>query len=153
MRTYSINSPQAAARLVALSLLADGHVGSNEFDALEQAGLTGRLGLSAEQFNAVMQGLCEDLMAAPHMNWGNLCRPDSDVLRQLAGELTDPLMRADVLELCRTAAQADQHIAEGEYMLLNSLANAWQLPSGWNVVCRQCVSHRLAAQGGYAAHG
>jgi hypothetical protein len=153
MRTYSLNSPQAAARLVALSLLADGHVGRDEFVALEQARLTERLGLSEEQFHAVMQGLCEDLMSASHMNWGNLCRPDSDVLRQLAGELTDPLKRAEVLELCRIAAQADRHIAEGEFLLLNSLANAWQLPSGWDVICRQCVSRQAAAGSGYAVHG
>jgi hypothetical protein len=145
MRTYAINSPQAAARLVALSLLADGHVGRDEFIALEQAGFTERLGLSADQFDAVMQGLCEDLMAASHLNWGNLCRPDSEILRQLAGELTDPRKRADVLELCKTAAQADRHIAEGEFLLLNGLANAWQMSSGWDVICRRCGSSQARA--------
>jgi hypothetical protein len=154
MRTYTNNSPQAAARLVALALLADGHAGSEELDALENARVCQRLGLRAEEFHAVMQGLCEDLLSASHMNWGNLCRPDSDVLQHLAGELTDPLKRVEVLELCRIAAQADRYIAEGEFLLLNALANAWQLSSGWDVICHHCAAQRTqAADIRYPAHG
>ena len=34
MRSYPCNSPQAAARIVALLLIADGHVSRSEMDAL-----------------------------------------------------------------------------------------------------------------------
>jgi hypothetical protein len=154
MRTYTHNSPQAAARLVALALLADGHAGSEELDALENARLCERLGLRAEEFHAVMQGLCEDLLLASHMNWGNLCQPDSDVLRQLAEELTDPLKRVEVLQLCRIAAQADRYIAESEFLLLNALANTWQLPSGWDVICQHCSTQQAqAGHNRYPARG
>ncbi|HRM81940.1 MAG TPA: TerB family tellurite resistance protein, partial [Acidovorax temperans] len=34
MRSYPRNSPQAAARIVALLLIADGHVSRSEMDAL-----------------------------------------------------------------------------------------------------------------------
>jgi hypothetical protein len=34
MRSYSRNSPEAAARIVALVLIADGHVCRSEFDVL-----------------------------------------------------------------------------------------------------------------------
>ncbi len=36
MRTYPTNSPEAAARIVALALLADGHLSLIEIDALER---------------------------------------------------------------------------------------------------------------------
>ena len=36
MRTYPTNSPQSAARIVALTLVADGHVSPEELDALER---------------------------------------------------------------------------------------------------------------------
>ncbi len=137
MRTYPCNSPQAAARLVALTVLADGYVGRDELVMLEQAGLPERLGLRPGEFHAVLQALCEDLMAASHMNWGHLCRPDADVVRQLAAELADPLMRAEVLSLCRIAAQADQHLSEGEFAVLNTCAHAWRLSVGWDVIGRQ----------------
>ena len=38
MRSYPTNSPQAAARIVALTLLADGHVDGIEMDALDLSG-------------------------------------------------------------------------------------------------------------------
>jgi hypothetical protein len=38
MRSYPHNSPEAAARIVALVLTSDGHVCSSEFDILEQLG-------------------------------------------------------------------------------------------------------------------
>jgi hypothetical protein len=69
MRTYQPNSPQAAARLIALAVLADGHVGSSELDALDEARLSHRLGLGPGEFRTIMRDLCEDLMATSHLNW------------------------------------------------------------------------------------
>lgn len=46
MRTYPRNSPQAAARIVALAMLADGHVCRSEIEALERCDAAARLGLS-----------------------------------------------------------------------------------------------------------
>ncbi|HEY3599778.1 MAG TPA: TerB family tellurite resistance protein [Paraburkholderia sp.] len=145
MRTYKSDSPQAAARLVALALLADGHVGSNELDALNEAQLSKRLGLDPGEFRMIVQGLCEDLMSSSHLNWGNLCRPDSDVMQQLVDELRDPLMRAEVLHLCRTAVQADEHVSEHEFALLHAFADAWQMPCGWEAICRETVCGQRSA--------
>ena len=45
MRTYSTGSPHAAARVVALTLLADGHLCQTELDALDQLDVPRQLGL------------------------------------------------------------------------------------------------------------
>jgi hypothetical protein len=45
MRSYPHNSPEAAARIVALVLISDGHVCSSEFDILKQLGAERELGL------------------------------------------------------------------------------------------------------------
>ena len=45
MRSYPRNSPEAAARIVALMLISDGHVCSSEFDILKQLGAERELGL------------------------------------------------------------------------------------------------------------
>jgi hypothetical protein len=128
MRSYRCNSPQAAARIVAVSLLADGHLGSDELAALKRERLSERLGLQAGEFEMLMQALCEDLMSATHMDWGDLCPVKSGVVRQLAAELTDSRLRIEVLSLCRTAIEADNHIAAGESAALVALADAWRLP-------------------------
>jgi hypothetical protein len=130
MRTYRCNSPQAAGRLVALSLLADGHVSSDELKALGDARLTERLGLAPGEFETIVQGLCEDLMSVAHLNWGDLCQPDSEVMQQLITELRDPGTRAEVMSLCRIAIEADRHIAQGEFSLLRAFAKAWEVSPG-----------------------
>jgi hypothetical protein len=59
------DSPQAVGRLVALSLLADGHVSSAELKALGAARLTERLGLAPGELQTIVQDLCEDLVNGP----------------------------------------------------------------------------------------
>src|SRR5271168_4265657 len=112
MRTYRCDSPQAAGRLVALSLLADGHVSSAELKALGAARLTERLGLAPGEFQTIVQDLCEDLMSVAHLNWGDRCQPDSEVMHHLIAELRDPQTRAEVMSLCRVAVEADRHITQ-----------------------------------------
>ena len=66
MRHHPRNSPAAAARLVALALIADGHVCRSELAALRQAGAETALGLAPGELGEVLQGLCEDLLLAQH---------------------------------------------------------------------------------------
>ncbi|MGA7778644.1 MAG: TerB family tellurite resistance protein [Paraburkholderia sp.] len=139
MRTYKCDSPQAAARLVALALLADSHVGSNELKALEGAGLSDRLGLKAGEFQTIMQSLCEDLALAAHLNWGNLCKFNPELMEHLIAEIQDPQMRAEVMSLSRVAIHADRHVTEAEFTVLHAFASAWQMPAGWDVCHRGCT--------------
>ena len=54
MRSYPTDSPQAAARIVTLAMLADGAVCRAEVDALERSGVHEQLGLHAATFPASM---------------------------------------------------------------------------------------------------
>ncbi|PXW28128.1 TerB family tellurite resistance protein [Paraburkholderia caballeronis] len=127
MRTYSCNSPQAAGRIVAISLLADGHLSSDELVALSRERIADRLGLKPGEFGSILQGLCEDLLAGSHLNWTDACKLDSDVMQQVMQELQDPVLRAEVLALCRTAINADRHVSESEAQMLAVLSLAWQV--------------------------
>jgi hypothetical protein len=62
MRTYPCNSPEAAARIVALVLIADGHVCRSEFDAMNQLDAHAELGLPPDTLPRVVHTLCEDLL-------------------------------------------------------------------------------------------
>jgi hypothetical protein len=61
MRTYTRNSPEAAARIVALVLIADGYVSNAEDKALDRLDVAHELGLREGDFQRVVQRLCEDL--------------------------------------------------------------------------------------------
>ena len=55
MRPYPVNSARAAARLIALAVLADGHLSTSELGLLERMNAANRLGLTREQFSEVVR--------------------------------------------------------------------------------------------------
>ena len=63
MRSYPRNSADAAARIVALVLISDGHVCSSEFDVLKQLGAERELGLEPRLLPHIVYTLCEELLA------------------------------------------------------------------------------------------
>jgi hypothetical protein len=127
MRSYPTNSPQAAARIVALTLVADGHVDSVELDVLEQAGAYERLGLSRSEMHSVLQGFCEDLLQSQQSHWAGTCQIDPTTLSQLMAEVDDVAMRKAVLSLCVAVAEADSHVADAESIVLVSAVEQWGL--------------------------
>ncbi len=127
MRTYPRNSPQAAARLVALAVLADGHLCKAELDALDLHDCRETLGLEPAEFHAVMHTFCEDLLAAAHGCWADTCRIDPHTLSALLAEIDDPELRRKVLRLCVKAVEADGHVADGESIVMNAAVEQWGL--------------------------
>lgn len=128
MRAYHANSSEAAARIVALTMLADGHVCHSEMQALYALHAGERLQLTPPQLHAVLQGLSEDLLASAYPQWGNACQMDERSLQALLAEVSEPALRSTTLALCRQLAQADAHRTSAEERLLARLAQHWQLP-------------------------
>jgi len=126
MRSYPANSPHAAARLVALTMLADGHVSRIEAQALERLGLPNALGLSVNALSEVLQGLCEDLLSSSQGDW---CRPvvDAALVDALLAEITEPGLRAEVLRACVAIAEADEQLADGECVVLMQAIQHWRV--------------------------
>ena len=128
MRHYPRNSPQSAARLVALAMMADGHVGQDEWQALERADTERALGLAPGELGRVMQALCEDLLQVT-LHQGTLdARLDDELLRSLYDEIDDPALRGRVLATVMLTAAADGHFADGERRLLEDLRRHWLAP-------------------------
>jgi hypothetical protein len=130
MRNYPRNSPQAAARIVALTLLADGHIAKAEVDTLDRVDTGKVLGLSRRELEAVLQTFCEDLLSAAHLTWADTCRVDPTTLGQLMAEIDDPALQQRLLDLCLALADADAHLAEGEGIVLEAACQHWRLQPG-----------------------
>jgi uncharacterized tellurite resistance protein B-like protein len=131
MRSYPRNSPQAAARIVALALLADGNLCKSELDALQRHGAPAQLGLSPAELHTVVHDLCQDLLAAGDMAWGGSSRVDARTLAGLLGEVQDPPLQLAVLKLCVAVVETDEHVAEGESAVLAAALAQWGLPQVW----------------------
>ncbi|GAB7537750.1 tellurite resistance TerB family protein [Burkholderia sp. 3C] len=123
MRTYRRNSPQAAARIVALVMIADGHVDANEERMLARLGVIARLGLRPGEFDSVVQALCED------MEIGSGSGFDATAHAPLLAEVDDPALRRVVLRACLAVASADDYLADGEVAMLAAIFDAWVVPA------------------------
>lgn len=126
MRSYPSNSPQAAARLLALTLLADGSASGAEFAVLDAA--APGLGLSVDEVREVVRGLCEDLQLASSRQWSRGL--DDAGVGALMAEVSEPRLRQQVLAIAFSLAQADRHLSDGEGRLLARLNREWQ-PEFW----------------------
>ncbi len=127
MRCYPTDSPQAAARIVALSALADGQLDPQELDHLDQLHVHEQLGLTREGWHEVLHALCEDLLACTRLTWGDACSVDPLTLRHLLAEVHDPALRERVLALSLAAAEADAQVSEGEALVLAAAVECWGL--------------------------
>ncbi|KND57995.1 hypothetical protein BSCH_02304 [Candidatus Paraburkholderia schumanniana] len=125
MRHYPSDSPRTAARIVVISLIADGHIGSVEIEELERRGFYERLGLNAEALHEIVREVCEDFTRASYLTWDDVCRVDTRVLQQLAEEVHDERMRREVLTLCEMAVVADGLVTCTETAVVDTVRRAW----------------------------
>lgn len=127
MRSYPTNSPEAAARIIALTMLADGHLSQSELDVLRLGGGLEPLGLEHGCLHDVVHALCEDLLHGAQVSWSDTCRVDPHTLSQLLSEIDDPTLRERVLALCVQVAGADDHVSDGESLVLTHAVEQWGL--------------------------
>lgn len=145
MRTLPRNSPEAAGRVLALVIMADGHVCRSEFDGLQALRAEPRLGLAPGALPQLLQQLCEDLLAAAPAAAGLVQALDEDTVHALLDEVDDPALQRQVFELAMAATRADGHAAEGELSLLGSMIVRWGLFEAGEVRPVQQALDRLAA--------
>ena len=127
MRPYPCNSPEAAARIVCLAMLADGDLTRPEIEVLESVDLEQRLKLTPPDFYRVLEHLCDDLSAASRAEGQDMISIDDLTLARLMADVDDPALRRSVLSLCRDVIEADAWISDGEALLLNAAVEHWGL--------------------------
>lgn len=127
MRSYPTNSPQAAARIVALTVVADGDIGETEIEWLDRLAVHEQLGLARHELHALLDTFCEDLLSSNQLKWADACPVDERTLADLMGEIQDPAMRLKLLRMCVELAQSDAHVAEGESIVLSAAVEQWGL--------------------------
>jgi hypothetical protein len=125
MRTYPTDSPQSAARIVALALIADGHVSPEELDSLDRADAYERIGITPGGMQLVLQDLCEDMLQTHRTTWTGACRLEPRTIDMLLSEVEAPGLRSAVMNTCMRVASADGDLAEGESILLATALASW----------------------------
>ncbi|MBT9551253.1 MAG: TerB family tellurite resistance protein [Hydrogenophaga sp.] len=129
MRSYPTDSPEAAARLLAMALVADGQYSMNEIKTIDRLHASQRLGMAPEAIKAVIDGFCEDLLLVAGGRWAGSAGMDEATRERLLAEVQDPALQETVWHLCEAVALSDGHLADGEVELLDRMAIAWRHPA------------------------
>lgn len=123
MRYYPPNSPEAAARLLALTMIADGDVCRAEVEALERLDVEASLGLPSGVLGAVLRDLREDLRQAATEDLGG--GVDDALLDTLVCDVDDPALQRQLFTAVSVAAAADGFLADGELRVLDAMHRWW----------------------------
>jgi uncharacterized tellurite resistance protein B-like protein len=123
MHSYPINSAQAAGRILALTIIADGNFAPNELEALHRSGIFQYVELDEPQFRQIVRQLCEDLHAsATH----GIARLDHGLIDSMLDEIVDSDLRRKLLQVMWRIADADGCLSDSEAVLLSRASATWQ---------------------------
>lgn len=125
LRPYPRDSAEAAARIVALALIANGRIKAVETAALDAHRGHERLGLTRPQWHGVIQDLCHDLLG-PARCGDESCISD-DLLESMLDEVQDDSKRRTVLHLSSAVVHADCQVEDGESFVLLAMIERWGL--------------------------
>ncbi len=144
MRRYPPNSPEAAARILALVLIADGQMCSSEIAVLRAMGAEHALGLEPHLLPHIVYTLSEELLAGGAKDGAFVASIDDRALAVLMAEISDPALQRTVLRLALAAARADGRLAEGEAVVMQAAQQHWNLVDGDEPIARKLARRRLA---------
>jgi uncharacterized tellurite resistance protein B-like protein len=129
MRSYPMNSTQAAGRLLALTMVVDGNLAPTELMALDRSRILRHVALDPDTFQQLLQELCDDLLTgATH----GLVQLDPALIDQLLLEIDRPELRRQLLKAMWTIADADGWLADGEAILLTRASVQWGAETGFS---------------------
>jgi hypothetical protein len=127
VRSYPTDSPEAAARIVALVLIADGQMCSSELEQLTKLGAERALGLEPHLLPHLVYTLREELHARRGETGSPVNGIDDAMLASLLAEIRDPALQGTVLRLSQAAAQADGRVVDGEAWVVQAARKQWNL--------------------------
>jgi len=127
VRQYATDSPEATARIVALTLMADGAIDLSETEALQRHEIISKLGLESSLFDRVVHEFCEDMMAFAYRATSNRHELDSVSINALLNEIRDADKQNMLLSSMFNIVNAEGTILPGESALIAQALRVWRL--------------------------
>lgn len=127
MRNYPTNSPEAAARMVALALMADGSIDRSEILLLERQQIVSRLGLANEQFDSIYYDYCTDMLTSAFRHDSGQLELHEHKIQKILSEIRDPGLRKKVLRIMFDIFNADHQLSAGEAALIALSLKHWDI--------------------------
>jgi uncharacterized tellurite resistance protein B-like protein len=128
MRTYPTDSPKAVSRLLALTMIVDGHLAPSELKAMRAASIPGHDALDEDGFDEVVRELCEDLLASAARRCSEEVEIDIRLLDSLLGEVENQALRMSLMKAMLDIVHADSVLDARETLLIERAFKAWSGP-------------------------
>jgi uncharacterized tellurite resistance protein B-like protein len=128
MRSYPIDSPKAVSRLLALTMIVDGHLAPSELKAMHRSGIQQHTGIDEDGFDDVVRDLCEDLLATAARRSSAEVEIDAGLLDALLGEVQETALRLSVMKAMLDIVHADSVLDTRETLLIERAFKAWSDP-------------------------
>ncbi len=133
MRSYSVDSPHAAGRILALMIIVDGNMAASELAALERCKVLDQIGIDQVEFQRLLQDLCEDLHTS---TLHGALQLDNALIDSFLAEVADPQLRRSLLRAMWSISDADGWLADAEARLLTRAGSAWSAETGFSAPVR-----------------
>ncbi len=127
MRPYPTDSPEARARIIALTLMADGAIDQSELRLLNERNTINHLGMEPEDFDRVFYEFCTDMLSTAERTPSGQLELDRKAIDLLLDEVTDPALRMSLLKIMLDLVHADQQLAGGEAVLITQTLKRWSI--------------------------
>lgn len=125
MHTYPADSPAAISRLLALTMIVDGHISPSEARAMYHARFLQQVKVDDDTFDGTLRELCEDLLDTAANRCAGIVEIDPALLDGLLREVQDPLLQICLWKTMAEIVEADGRIDEREMTLVRRAARAW----------------------------
>ncbi|KPN71245.1 hypothetical protein [Neisseria sp. 83E34] len=124
MRTYTVDSPEAMARIVCMCIMADSDIDASEFAELQPA-LYEAIGLNQQEFMTVLAHYLEDIVSDTQGQRINLLQPErvNTLLQEVNGRSERINTLATALRICKS----DNALNNAELALFRHIMQHWQL--------------------------
>lgn len=126
MKTYSKDSPQALARVLAMTMIADAKLDDRELEIMDRLRLYDVLGLTKAEFSRVVKEYCDEVVAAGSPQ-GKVDLMDRARIDAIADHVQDPARRMDVAQMMLNIVTADGTLHQTELALLRYILTRWNL--------------------------
>ncbi|MES2756923.1 MAG: TerB family tellurite resistance protein [Pseudomonadota bacterium] len=129
MRSYISNSAQAAGRLLALTMVVDGHLSHSELVALDRTRILKYVEIDHDAFQQLLQELCDDLLTGAVFGVVQL---ETRLMDEILLEIEQPDLRRKLLQAMWNIVDADGFLADGEAVLLSRASIVWGAETGFS---------------------
>lgn len=126
MRRYRPNSPEAMARVLAMTLLADARLDDRELAAMERLQIYRLLGVTELEFASIVSDYCSDLVRSSAGSHA-IDLLDSARIAEIVSEVDEPKRRLELARVILTLLKSDGEFSDSELSMLRQVLNHWNL--------------------------